>query len=60
MNEENSYFFELGNKDDMEKKLMHIYMHKHELNVKRKMCRLEFGKYSIQAFAEFMSKYGII
>jgi glycosyltransferase involved in cell wall biosynthesis len=60
MNEENSYFFELGNKDDMEKQLMHIYLHKRELNGKRKLCRLEFGKYSIQAFAEFMSKHGII
>lgn len=60
MNEENSYFFELGNKSDMEQKLLYIYNHRRELNEKRKKCKQEFDKYSPEAFADFIRQNDIV
>ncbi|MFA5481619.1 MAG: glycosyltransferase [Bacilli bacterium] len=60
MSDENSYFFELGSVEDLEKKLLYIYNHKDELAAKRSASYKEKYKHTASAFIDFLKRNEII
>lgn len=56
MNEENSFFFEELNYDDLVKQLESIYLNPQSLSLKRKLSFEEAKKYTIDAFVSFLEE----
>lgn len=60
MSEQNSFFFEMNNLEQLIEQLTFIYNNKRVLNQKRNKLFLEKNKYSRESFVDFLRKNNII
>ena len=60
MDENNSFFFKQGNKEDLIKKLEFIYNNQELLSKKRVLSHIEHNKYTEDAFADMLKSIGFV
>jgi len=60
LSEKNSYFFTQGDFNDLVDKMEYIYLHKNELNDKRKQTHVLYEKYTPKAFLKVLKVNGFL